>query len=61
VGGRHAHAAVLRAVAAGKLTPEEAEPLSAMLAAHSRVVENVELEARMKAIEERIRTGEQSD
>jgi hypothetical protein len=56
-----AHAAVLRAVAAGKLTPEEAEPLSAMLAAHSRVVENVELEARMKAIEERIGTGEQSD
>jgi hypothetical protein len=32
-----------------------------MLAAHSRVVENVELEARMKAIEERIGTGEQSD
>jgi hypothetical protein len=56
-----AHAAVLRAVAAGKLTPEEAEPLSAMLAAHSRVVENVELEARMKAIEERIGTGEQGD
>jgi hypothetical protein len=53
-----AHAAVLRAVAVGKLTPEEAEPLSAMLAAHLRVVENLELEARMKAIEGRIGTGE---
>jgi hypothetical protein len=31
------------------------------VAAHLRVVENVELEARMKAIEERIGTGEQSD
>jgi len=56
-----AHAAVLRAVAVGKLTPEEAEPLSAMLGAHLRVVETVELEARMKAIEERIRTGARSD
>jgi hypothetical protein len=53
-----AHAAVLRAVAAGKLTPEEAEPLSAMLAAHLRVVESVGLEVRINAIEERIRTGE---
>jgi hypothetical protein len=51
----------LSEVATGKLTPEEAEPFSAMLAAHLRLVENVELEARMKAIEERIRTVEQSD
>jgi hypothetical protein len=56
-----AHAAVLRAVAVGKLTPEEAEPLSAMLGAHLRVIENAGLEARMKAIEERLGTGEQSD
>jgi hypothetical protein len=45
-------------VAAGRLTPEEAEPVSAMLGAHLRVVETVELEVRIKAIEERIRTGE---
>jgi AcrR family transcriptional regulator len=57
----NAHAALLSEVATGKLTPEEAEPFSAMLAAHLRLVENVELEARMKAIEERIRTVEQSD
>jgi hypothetical protein len=35
--------------------------LERRVASHLRVVENLELEARMKAIEERIRTGEQSD
>jgi hypothetical protein len=35
--------------------------LERRVAAHFRVLENVELEARMKAIEERIGTGEQSD
>jgi hypothetical protein len=35
--------------------------LERRVAAHLRVVGNVELDARMKAIEERIGTGEQSD
>jgi len=35
--------------------------LKRRVAAHLRVVENVKLEARMKATEERIETGEQSD
>jgi hypothetical protein len=35
--------------------------LERRVGAHLRVVETVELEARLKAIEERIRTGEQSD
>jgi hypothetical protein len=42
-----AHAALLRGLAKGVLTPDEAESVSRMLSAHLRVVENVELEARM--------------
>jgi hypothetical protein len=42
-----AHAALLRGLAKGVLTPDEAESVSRMLSAHLRVVENVELEARV--------------
>jgi hypothetical protein len=42
-----AHAALLRGLAKGVLTPDEAESVSRMLSAHLRVVENVELEPRM--------------
>jgi hypothetical protein len=35
----NAHADLSRAVAAGKLTPEEAEPFSAMLGAYLKTIE----------------------
>jgi hypothetical protein len=39
-----AHAALLSEVAAGKLTPEEAEPISAMLGAHLKTIETVDID-----------------
>jgi hypothetical protein len=46
-----AQAALLRAVAAGKLTPEEAEPLSAMLGAYLKTVEAVDIDRRLRDLE----------
>jgi Family of unknown function (DUF5681) len=47
----NAHAALLRAVAAGKVTPEEAEPVSAMLGAHLKAVETVDIDRRLRELE----------
>jgi hypothetical protein len=49
-----AHAALLRDVAAGKLTPEEAEPVSAMLGAHLKTIETVEIDRRLSDLESRM-------
>jgi hypothetical protein len=49
-----AQAAVLRAVATGKLTPEEAEPLSAMLGAYLKTVETVDIDRRLRDLESKI-------
>ena len=46
-----AHAAVLRAVATGKLTPEEAEPFSAMLGAHLKAIETTDIDRRLRELE----------
>ena len=46
-----AQATVLRAVATGKLTPEEAEPLSAMLGAHLKTIETVDIDRRLREFE----------
>ena len=46
-----AQAALLRAVAAGKLTPEEAEPVSAMLGAYLKTVETVDIDRRLRELE----------
>jgi hypothetical protein len=50
----NAHAALLRAVAAGKVTPEEAEPVSAMLGAHLKVVETVDIDRRLREVESKL-------
>jgi N-acetylglucosamine kinase-like BadF-type ATPase len=48
-----ASAALLRAVAAGEMTPDEAEPISAMLASHLKVVEATDIAARIAELERR--------
>jgi hypothetical protein len=47
----NAEAALLRAVAADKLTPEEAEPVYAMLGAHLKTVETVDIDRRLRELE----------
>jgi hypothetical protein len=47
----NAHAALLSEVAAGKLTPEEAEPISAMLGAHLKTIETVDIDRRLRELE----------
>jgi hypothetical protein len=47
------HAALLTEVAAGRLTPEEAEPLSSMLAAYLKIVETVDIDRRLHELESR--------
>jgi hypothetical protein len=49
-----AQAALLRAVAAGKLTPEEAEPVSAMLGAYLKTVEAVDIDRRLREVESKM-------
>jgi hypothetical protein len=49
-----ASASLIAAVAAGKLTPDEAEPVSAMLAAHLRAIEATDIAARLTEIEKKI-------
>lgn len=46
-----ASAALLAAVAAGKVTPDEAGRVMALLATHKQLVESGELEARIAALE----------
>jgi hypothetical protein len=42
---------VRREVAAGRLTPEEAEPFSAMLGAHLKTIETVDIDRRLRELE----------
>ena len=51
-----AFAAVLRAVAGGELTPEEGMAVSSVLEARRKAIETAELEARIAAVETRIRS-----
>jgi hypothetical protein len=46
-----AQALLVSAVAAGKLTAEEAEPLSSMLAAYLKTVETVDIDRRLRELE----------
>jgi hypothetical protein len=46
-----AQAALLRAVVTGEMTPEEAEPISAMLGAYLTVVEAVDIERHLSELE----------
>ena len=48
-----ASAAVLEAVAAGEITPDEAGRVMALLAAHRTIVETVDLEQRIIKLEEK--------
>jgi Family of unknown function (DUF5681) len=52
-------AAVIREMAAGKISPDEAQAVVTVLEAQRRVIETFELEARLRAIEERIGADEQ--
>jgi hypothetical protein len=47
-------AALLRAVAAGKVTPEEAEPVSTMLTACLKMVETVDIDRRVRDLESKM-------
>jgi hypothetical protein len=49
----NAHAALLTEVAAGRLTPEEAEPISAMLGAHLKAIETTDIDRRLRDLESR--------
>jgi hypothetical protein len=46
-----AQAALVSAVATGQLTAEEAEPLSSMLSAYLKTVETVDIDRRLRNIE----------
>jgi len=46
--------ALLQAVSAGELSPEEGTAISALLALQSRVLEAAELEQRIAALEQRL-------
>jgi hypothetical protein len=48
-----AFASVLRAVADGEITPEEAAAVGGLLEARRRAIETAEVEVRIKALEER--------
>lgn len=52
-----ASSALLDAVAAGEVTPGEAGPVMALLTAHRAIVETVELERRIAALEEQKGSG----
>ena len=47
----NAHAARLGDVGSGKVTPEEAEPVSAMLGAHLKTIETVDIDRRLRDLE----------
>jgi hypothetical protein len=46
-----AQAALLRAVVSGKVTPEEAEPVSVMLGAYLKTIETVDIDRRLRELE----------
>jgi hypothetical protein len=46
-----AHGALLRSLAGGLLTPDEAEGVSRMLSVHLRAIEASEVEARLRVLE----------
>jgi len=48
-----ASAAILAAVAAGEINPSDGQSVMALLTAHRAIVETEELEARIRALEER--------
>ena len=50
----NAHAALLGEVASGKVTPEEAEQVSAMLGAHLKIVETVDIDRRLREVESKL-------
>jgi hypothetical protein len=45
------HAALLGDVASGKVTPEEADPVSAMLGTHLNTIETVDIDRRLRELE----------
>ena len=49
-----AQALLVSAVATGNLTPEEAEPVSAMLGAYLKTVETVDIDRRLRDIENKM-------
>jgi hypothetical protein len=51
--------AVLAAMGCGALTPEEATAVSAVVEVQRRAIETAQLEARLRAVEERVGTDEQ--
>src|SRR5512143_4099790 len=52
--GAAAMAAILQSVAAGEITPDEAETVAGLVEIHRRVVETTELEARLAQLEQRL-------
>jgi hypothetical protein len=48
------HAALLTEVAAGRLTAEEAELFSAMLGAHLKTIETVDIDSRLREVENKV-------
>jgi hypothetical protein len=49
-----AQAPLVSAVATGKLTAEEAEPLSSMLGTYLKIVETVDIDRRLREIENKM-------
>jgi hypothetical protein len=47
----HAHAEIMRAVASGELTPDEAEPICAMLTGRVKLIEVIDHGVRLEALE----------
>jgi hypothetical protein len=54
-------AAVIAAMGDGTLSPDEAAAVAAVIEVQRRAVETIDLEARLRAIEERIGSDDQSD
>jgi hypothetical protein len=50
----NAHAALLGDVASGKVTPEKAEPVSAMLGTHLKTIETVDIDRRLREVESKL-------
>jgi hypothetical protein len=52
-------AVVIAAMGSGELTPDEATAVSAVIEVQRRAIETAELDARLRALEERVGTDEQ--
>ena len=50
---------IVTAASEGEITPHEAGALTTIIEAQRRAIETVELEGRLRAVEERIRTDEE--